>query len=373
MSKTIPKLFSPLKIGIYTLSHRVVHAPTTRLRANADDSPSELMLEYYSQRASEGGLLISESTHMSKDSRGYLGAPGIYEDTHIPGWKRIVDAVHAKGGRIFMQLGHDGRQSHVDLTGGPLPIAPSVVPFETDVLTHNGWVPASPHREVDVAEIGSVVRNYRRAAERALEAGLDGIEIHSANGYLLDTFLQDGTNKRTDEYGGSLENRTRLLREVVTEMVDVFGPGRVGVRFSPSGQWGSISDSNPEATFSYAAEVLNQFDLAYLHVIEPRVKGVETLDEHQAPVASAFLRKVFKGPIIAAGGFNGDGAEAILSKGDADLVAFGRFFTSNPDLPARLKHRWPLTHYERDAFWGGTHVHYTDFPVYLESEQIQAA
>ena len=358
------KLFSPLRIGPYTLSHRVVHAPTTRLRANADDSPSEMMVQYYSQRASEGGLLIAESTHMSSDSRGYLGAPGIYEDAHIPGWKHIADAVHAKGGVLFMQLGHDGRQSHVDLTGGPLPIAPSVVPFETDVLTQDGWVPASPHREVSIEEIRTVIRNYRHAAERALLAGLDGIEIHSANGYLLDTFLQDGTNKRRDEYGGSLENRTRLLREIVTEMVEVFGSGRVGVRFSPSGQWGSISDSDPEATFSYAADMLNRFPLAYLHVIEPRVKGVETLHEGQPPVASTFLRKVYKGVMIAAGGFDGDGAAAIVEQGDADLVAFGRYFTSNPDLPARLKHRWPLTHYERDAFWGGSEVHYTDFPAY---------
>lgn len=365
-------LFSPFGIGPYTLSHRVVHAPTTRLRANQDDSPSDLMLQYYEQRASAGGLIISESTHMSRDSRGYLGAPGIYLDSHIAGWRRIADAVHAKGGLLFMQLGHDGRQSHVDLTGGPLPIAPSVVPFETNVLTQDGWVPASPHRAVGVAELHAVVASYRRAAERALAAGLDGLEIHSANGYLLDTFLQDGTNRRDDEYGGSLENRTRLLREIVTELVDVFGPGRVGVRFSPSGQWGSMADSDPEATFSYAAAMLNSFELAYLHVIEPRVKGVETLDEHQAPVASAFLRKVFKGPIIAAGGFDGDGAEAILAQGDADLVAFGRFFTSNPDLPARLRHRWPLACYERDAFWGGTHVHYTDFPAYQDAQR-QAA
>jgi N-ethylmaleimide reductase len=365
-------LFTPFALGPYTLSHRVVHAPTTRLRANADDSPSDMMLQYYSQRASEGGLLIAESTHMSKDSRGYLGAPGIYEDEHIPGWKRIADAVHAKGGVIFMQLGHDGRQSHVDLTGGPLPIAPSVVPFETDVLTQDGWVPASPHRAVGVEELRQVVRNYRRAAERALLAGLDGIEIHSANGYLLDTFLQDGTNHRSDEYGGSLENRTRLLREIIVELVDVFGPGRVGVRFSPSGQWGSISDSDPEATFSYAAAMLNDYPLAYLHVIEPRVKGVETLHEGQAPVASALLRKHYKGTLIAAGGFDGDGARAIVAQGDADLVAFGRHFTSNPDLPARLKYKWPLTHYERDAFWGGTQLHYTDFPTYLESAQAAA-
>jgi N-ethylmaleimide reductase len=367
------QLFSPFKIGPYTLSHRVVHAPTTRLRANADDSPSEMMVDYYRQRASQGGLIISESTHMSFDSRGYLGAPGIYEDRHIPGWRKIADAVHAKGGVLFMQLGHDGRQSHVDLTGGALPIAPSVVPFEGESLTANGWVPVSPHREVGIAEIKQVVENYRQAAIRAKEAGLDGVELHSANGYLADTFLQDGTNKRTDEYGGSLMNRTRLLRELVEALASVFGADRVGVRLSPSGQWGSISDSDPEATFSYAAQVLNQYGLAYLHIIEPRVKGVETLDEHQHPVASEFLRKVFTGPIIAAGGFNGDGAETILQKGDADLVAFGRFFASNPDLPYRLQQKLPLNHYNRDAFWGGNEAGYTDYPVYQHSEFARRA
>jgi N-ethylmaleimide reductase len=363
------KLFSSFQIGPYTLSHRVVHAPTTRLRANADDSPSEMMLTYYSQRASQGGLIITESTHVSYDSRGYLGAPGIYEDAHIPGWRRIVDAVHAKGGILFMQLGHDGRQSHVSLTGGPLPIAPSVVPFEAESLTAMGWVPVSPHRAVAIDEIHQVIEYYRQSAIRAKAAGLDGIEIHSSNGYLLDTFLQDGTNKRTDAYGGSLENRARLLIEVVTAVSEVFGANRVGVRLSPSGQWGSISDSNPEATFTYAAQQLNKFGLAYLHVIEPRVKGVETLDEHQQPVASEFLRKVFTGPIISAGGFNGEGAEAILQKGDADLVAFGRFFASNPDLPVRLELKLPLAHYDREAFWGGSETGYTDYPFWEEKKR----
>lgn len=361
---SVSKLFSPFQLGPYPLAHRVVHAPTTRLRANADDSPGELMLEYYRQRASTGGLIITESTHVSFDSRGYLGAPGIYEDAHIPGWKNIADAVHAKGGLLFMQLGHDGRQSHVDLTGGPLPIAPSVVPFETDVLTQDGWVPASPHRAIDIDEIQLVIGYYRKAAERAKAAGLDGVELHSANGYLSDTFLQDGTNKRTDAYGGSREKRARFMLEVVEALVSVWGAERVGVRLSPSGQWGSISDSDPEATFTYAAQQLNRFGLAYLHIIEPRVKGVETLDEHQQPVASEFLRKVFTGPIISAGGFTGDGAEEILQKGDADLVAFGRHFASNPDLPFRLQHKLPLNHYDRSAFWGGTEVGYTDYPFH---------
>lgn len=358
------QLFSPFQLGPHHLEHRVVHAPTTRLRANADDSPSELMLEYYRQRASAGGLIITESTHVSYDSRGYLGAPGIYEDAHIAGWKKIADAVHAKGGLLFMQLGHDGRQSHVDLTGGALPIAPSVVPFETEVLTQQGWVPASPHRAIDIDEIQLVISYYRKAAERAKAAGMDGVELHSANGYLSDTFLQDGTNKRTDAYGGSIAKRARFMLELVETLSAVWGADRVGVRLSPSGQWGSISDSDPEATFSYAAQQLNRFGLAYLHIIEPRVKGVETLDEHQPPVASALLRKVFGGPIISAGGFSGDGAEAILQKGDADLVAFGRYFASNPDLPLRLRHKLPLNDYDRSAFWGGSAAGYTDYPFH---------
>jgi len=357
-------LFSPMKIGRYSLSHRVVHAPMTRLRSDADDTPSEMMAEYYSQRASEGGLIITESSHVLRSGRGYLGGPGIYEDRHIDGWRRIADAVHAKGGRVFMQLVHDGRQSHVDMTGGTAPAAPSEVPFDGLALTHNGWVPVSMHRAIDIDEIQDIVAAFRKGAERALAAGVDGVELHSANGYLVDTFLQDGTNKRTDAYGGSIEKRARFMLELTEALVSVWGADRVGVRISPSGKWGSISDSKPEATFGYVAEKLNAFGLAYLHIIEPRVMGVETLDENQAPVASVFLRKIFKGPIIAAGGFDRDGAEAIIKKGDADLVAFGRLFASNPDLPERLQRKLPLAGYDRSAFWGGTELGYIDYPSY---------
>jgi N-ethylmaleimide reductase len=361
------KLFSPVRLGALSLSHRVVHAPTTRLRAAPDDSPSAMMVEYYAQRASMGGLLITESAHPSLDSRGYHGAPGIYTAAHVEGWKRITDAVHAKGGYIIMQIAHDGRQSHVDLSNGAAPIAPSVVPFEGQALTSDGWVPVSPHRALAIQEIPALVDSFRMAAVRAKAAGFDGVEIHNANGYLLDTFLQDGTNKRTDVYGGSVENRARLSLEVVDAFVSVWGEGRVGLRVSPSGQWGSISDSDPEKTFGYFAQQLNRYPLAYLHVIEPRVKGVETIDEHQAPVASVFLRSIYKGAIIAAGGFNRDSAELILQHGDADLIAFGRFFTSNPDLPERLRRNLPLTPYHRDAFWGGDERCYTDFAPFTET------
>ncbi len=364
MESNTVKLFSPVKVGALELSHRVVHAPMTRLRSDEDHSPSAMMVEYYRQRASEGGLLITESAHPSYDSRGYIGAPGIYTDEHVEAWKKITEAVHAKGARIVMQIAHDGRQSHVDLSGGNAPIAPSVVPYETTVFTQNGWVPNSPHRALETEEIPALVESFRKAAARAKEAGFDGVELHNANGYLADTFLQDGTNKRTDAYGGTLEKRARFSLELVEAFASVWGSERVGVRVSPSGRWGAISDSNPEATFGYFAERLNAYGLAYLHVIEPRVMGTETLEEGQAPVASSFLRKIFKGPIIAAGGFDREGAEQILQQGDADLVAFGRLFSSNPDLPARYRHGYPLTHYVRDAFWGGNESAYIDFPAY---------
>jgi N-ethylmaleimide reductase len=361
-------LFTPTKVGPYSVAHRVVHAPMTRLRAEKDDSPSQMMLEYYQQRASKGGMLIIESTHPSLRSRGYLGAPGIYTDEQAKAWKPIVKAIHDKGGLAFLQLGHDGRQSHVDLSEGHAPLAPSVVPFETNALTQDGWVPVSMHRAIEVDEIPGLVESYRKSAERALEAGFDGIELHNANGYLLDTFLQDGTNKRTDEYGGSIENRSRFPLQVLDALISVWGADRVGVRVSPSGQWGSISDSNPEATFEYFARRLNERGIAYLHVIEPRIKGTEEIEMGRPAVASAFLREFFKGPIIAAGGFDRTGAEDIVKAGDADLVAFGRLFSSNPDLPERLHRNLPLTPYVRDAFWGGDEKDYNDFPAYSQLE-----
>jgi N-ethylmaleimide reductase len=360
------ELFSPIKLGAIELAHRVVHAPTTRLRADVDHSPSAMMVDYYTQRTTPGGLIITESVHPSYDSRGYEGAPGLYTDAHQAAWKVLVDAVHAKGGKIIMQIAHDGRQSHSDLSHGAAPVAPSVVPFEGQALTKDGWVPVSPHRALETHEIPQLIENFRQSAIRAKAAGFDGLELHNANGYLADTFLQDGTNQRTDRYGGGVENRVRFSLELLEALISVFGPGRVGVRVSPSGLWGSISDSNPEETFGYFAEQLNRYPVAYLHIIEPRVMGVETLHEDHEPVASAFLRKIFKGPIIAAGGFNRQGAEAILTKGDADLIAFGRFFTSNPDLPERLRRNLPLTPYVREAFWGGTERHYSDFEPYQE-------
>jgi len=369
------RLFSPVDVGTLTLSHRVVMAPLTRSRSEQPgDIPGKLMLEYYTQRASEGGLIISEATTISITSRGWFGAPGMYSDEQVAGWKKITRAVHAKGGRMFSQLWHTGRSSHVDMTDGATPVAPSAVPSywldsTPSISTPSGWAKPSPHRALDMAEIPGVVEDYRKAAERAKAAGFDGVELHAANGYLPDEFLQDGSNKRIDAYGGSVENRARFLLEIVGALASVWGGNRVAVRIGPSGRWNSMSDSNPTVLFDYVAEQLNQFGLAYLHIIEPRIKGNVLIAEGQAPVATARLRRIFKGRIIAAGGFEPDSAEAIVEKGDAYLVAFGRHFLANPDLPKRIRLGLPLNAYNRATFYTFDSHGYTDYPFYQEPGQ----
>jgi N-ethylmaleimide reductase len=359
------KLFTSTKVGAFDLKHRVVLAPMTRLRTlQPNDIPSPMMADFYGQRASEGGLEIIEAASVSKQARSYLGAASIFHDGQDAGWKAIADAVHARGGRAFLQLIHGGRQSHVEVNDGGAPVAPSVVPFEGVALTKNGFVPVSPHRALEIKEIADIVEDFRQAAQRAKKAGFDGVELHGANGYLVDQFIQDGSNKRTDEYGGPVEKRVRFLREALEALISVYGADRVGVRISPSGEWGGVSDSDPEATFSHVAQVLNSYKIAYLHVIEPRVKGDSTLHEGHPAVAAAYLRPHFPGPIIAAGGFERASAIEIVESGDADLVAFGRHFSSNPDLPERLARDLPLTPYVREAFWGGDEENYSDFPTY---------
>ncbi len=368
----VRKLFTPLEIGPVTLKHRVVMAPLTRNRSEQpEDIPGDMMLEYYAQRASDGGFIISEATAISITARGWYGAPGLYSDLQVEGWKKIVDAVHAKGGRMFSQLWHTGRSSHVASTGGPVPVSASVNPAywqDTShlVLAPSGWTLPSPHRALDISEIPGIVEDYRRAAARAKAAGFDGVELHAGNGYLPDQFLQDGSNQRTDAYGESIENRSRFLLEVVEAMVSVWGDNRVSVRLAPNGSWNGMSDSNPQALFAYVTEQLNRFGLAYLHIIEPRVKGNVVLIDGLAPVASQQLRKIFQGKIIAAGGFEPDTAEAIVEKGDADAVAFGRYFLSNPDLPKRIEQGLPLNDYDRDTFYTYEAHGYIDYPFYAD-------
>ena len=366
------KLFTPIELGPMLLKHRVVMAPLTRSRSIQPDSiPGDLMAEYYAQRASDGGFIIGEATNISVTSRGWLGAPGLYSDAQVEGWKKIVYAVHAKGGHMFAQLWHTGRSSHIEMTGGETPVSASVDPAYWQNASHlvsapSGWVQPSPHRALAIPEIAGIVEDYRKAAERAKAAGFEGVELHAANGYLIDQFLQDGSNKRIDEYGGSIENRSRFLFEVVAALASVWGGDRVAVRIGPNGKWNGMSDSNPEALFSYVAEHLNQFGLAYLHIIEPRVKGNVVIHEGQAPVASEQLRKIFKGKILAAGGFEPDSAETIVEEGSADAVTFGRHFVSNPDLPRRIQEGLPLNPYDRDTFYTFDARGYTDYPFYNE-------
>jgi N-ethylmaleimide reductase len=362
------KLYQPIQIGAIHLDHRIVQAPLTRLRSDQPgDVPSAMMIKHYGQRASKGGLQIAEATPVSVQGRGYLGAPGIYSDEQVEGWRKVTDAVHAKGGVIFLQLWHVGRQSHFSMTGGVAPLAPSAIPVEDLVFTKDGWIKASPSRALEIPEIREIVEQFRQGAIRAKAAGFDGVEIHGANGYLIDQFLQDGSNKRTDVYGGSIENRTRLLREVVDVVTSVWGGDRVGVRLGPSGSFGSMSDSDPNALFGYAVAQLNRFGLAYMHLIEPRIVGSKLRADGLPPVAARQLRSIFNGPIIAAGGFERDSAEEIVDRGDADLVAFGRHFAANPDLVDRLRRDLPLNAHDRDTFYGGNERGYTDYVFYNDT------
>ena len=361
------RLFSPVQLGAITLAHRVVMAPLTRSRSvQPGDVPGELMRTYYGQRASEGGFIIGEATTVSKSARGWFGAPGLYSDAQVTGWRAVTDTVHAKGGRMFAQLWHTGRSSHVDVTGGLQPVSASVDPSYWQDASHltstpAGWVSPSPHRALEEEEIAGIVADYGRAAERAKAAAFDGVELHAANGYLVDQFLQDSSNKRSDAYGGSIENRARLLLEIVEAMTSVFGGDRTAVRIGPSGRCNGMDVSDPRALFDYVARELNRFGLAYLHIIEPRVRGNVVVAEGQAPVASEHLRTIFKGRILAAGGFEPHTAAAIVDHGNADLVAFGRYFISNPDLPERIRNGLPLSPYDRDTFYTFEAKGYTDY------------
>ena len=365
-------LFSPIELGPTRLKHRVVMAPLTRARSiQPDGIPSDLMLEYYAQRTSDGGLIVSEAAQLSLAASGWHGAPGMYSDAQVDGWKKIVAAVRTKGGQIYAQLWHPGRFSHVTLTGGATPVSASVDPEYWQnrsrvVSTPIGWVQPSPHRALEKSEIAGIVEEYGKAVARAKAAGFDGVEVHAGNGYLIDQFLQDGSNKRTDEYGGSIENWARLLFQVIGAMVSAWSSDRIGVRVTPSGTFNAMSDSDPEALHAYLAEGLSRFGLAYLHVIEPRMSGYLVIKEDQRPVATQRARKIFKGKIIANGGFEPDSAEKAIEQGAADAIAFGRYFISNPDLPRRIREELPLAAFDRDTFYTFEAKGYTDYPFYDE-------
>src|SRR5450755_1761552 len=371
-----PHLFSPLKVGPYQLKHRLMMAPLTRLRAARPSlAPRSLNAEYYAQRATPGGLIIAEASPVMTTGFGNPGVPGIYSEDQIKGWRVVVDAVHAKGGLIFLQLWHVGRVSHSSFQpGGALPVAPSAVAIAPDykTMTADGKpVAYETPRALETSEVVGVVEAFRQAARNAKAAGFDGVEVHGANGYLIEQFLQSRSNRRTDQYGGSIENRARFLMEVTQAVVEVWGADRVGVRLSPYGVANNSGEPDPMPLYNYAIKALDPLGLAYLHFVEPRSSGAGRAEvNHQnVPSAMVLFRPIWSGVLISAGGFTGETADAAISAGHADAIAFGRIFISNPDLPRRLQRGFPLTPYNRATFYGGEESGYTDYPVYGELEQ----
>jgi len=371
-----PSLFSPLKVGPYHLKHRLVMAPLTRMRAAKPSlAPRPLNAEYYAQRATPGGLIIAEASPVAATGFGNPGVPGIWSEQQVKGWREVVDAVHNKGGVIFLQLWHVGRVSHSSFQpGGAPPVAPSAVPIspELKTMTADGKVSTyETPRALETNEVVSIVDNFRQAAKNALTAGFDGVEIHGANGYLIEQFLQSRTNLRTDRYGGSIENRARLLLEITQAAIEVWGANRVGVRLSPYGIANDSGEADPMPLYTHVIQSLNPLGLAYLHFIEPRSSGAGRAEvNHQnVPSAMVLFRPIWKGILISAGGFTGETADAAIAAGHADAIAFGRIFISNPDLPRRLQRGYPLTPYNRATFYGGEEAGYTDYPAYGELER----
>jgi N-ethylmaleimide reductase len=357
-------LFSSVQLGSCTLNNRMVMAPMTRLRADAGGVPFEVNAEYYAQRAS-AGLIVTECTMISPQSLGYMNCPGIYSQEQVEGWKLVTDAVHAKGGKIFLQIWHCGRISHPALQeSGVLPVAPSAIAAPGSLHTPEGKQEMVAPRGLETEEIPLIVEDFRKAAKNAMEAGFDGIELHGAFGYLIDQFLQNGSNQRTDKYGGSIENRARFMLEVVEAVTDVWGGNRVGIKMSPSNTFYGMFDSDPKATFGYAIAALNAFNLAYLHLMEPNEQDLATRNVLN-PVLPIF-KSVYKGSIVTNGGYGKVTANAVLASGGADLVSFGRLFLANPDLPKRFQLSADLNTPNPKTFYGrgkeGAEVGYTDYP-----------
>lgn len=361
-------LFTPLQIGPWSLSHRVVMAPLTRMRASVPgNAPTPLNAEYYAQRASRGGLIIAEASPISPTAHYGPRTPGIYTDEQIAGWKAVVDAVHAKDGIIVLQLWHVGRISHSSLQpGGGLPVAPSAIAAAGDVMTSAGTrAPLETPRALETSEIAGIVADYGRAARNAIAAGFDGVEIHGANGYLLEQFLQSRSNTRTDAYGGSIENRARLMLEATDAVVSAAGANRTGIRLSPYGRANDSGEADPMPLYTYLVAELGKRNLAYLHLIEPRASGAgqAEVDHKDVPSAAVLFRPLWKSGLITAGNFKADTAEAMVAAGHADAIAFGRYFIANPDLPERIRRGAAFTPYHRPTFYGGAAKGYTDYPA----------
>ncbi|MGO4705086.1 alkene reductase [Microvirga sp. 2MCAF38] len=367
MTANADVLFQPYQLGDLTLPNRLVMAPLTRNRAKPGPlAPYALHAEYYAQRAS-AGLLISEGTQISRQGQGYINTPGIYSPEQVTGWREVTDAVHKAGGRIFAQLWHVGRVSHVSLQeNGASPVGPSAISAKTKTFLENGFADVSAPRALELSEIKQILRDYENAARNAKEAGFDGIELHGANGYLLDQFMKDGSNKRTDAYGGSIENRARLTVEALEAALKVWDKNRVGIRLAPAGV-NDAADSNPQALFSHVVKRLDALGIGFIHVIEGATGGARDAVD----VDYVALREAFGGTYIANNGYNRDMAVEAVANGHADLVAFGRLYLSNPDLAERFRRNAPLNEPNRATFYGGGAEGYTDYP-FLENVNATA-
>jgi N-ethylmaleimide reductase len=360
-------LFSSLRLGAIQLPNRIIMAPLTRMRAGAENVPTPLNAEYYAQRSS-AGLIISEGTAISPQGQGFPNAPGIYTAAQIAGWRRVTHGVHARGGRIIMQIAHNGRNSHSSLLpdGGP-PVAPSAIPPTIPALTKDfQQVPAETPRALETSEIAIILGTFRQAALNAIEAGFDGVELQGANSHLIEQFLENGTNQRTDAYGGSKENRARFLLEIVDEVTAAIGANRLGVRLSPFGQYGGIHDSNPLELFTFVIKELSERRIAFLHLIEARGSEIGLTDElHKDALNNAALfRPFFDGPLLSAAAYTPESAAEAIENSYADAIAFGRLFVANPDLVERIREDKPLNLPDRATFYGGGAHGYTDYKLF---------
>ena len=358
-------LYQPFHLGSLTLSNRMVMAPLTRSRANEQLAPTDLMRIYYEQRAG-AGLIVTEATQICPQAQGYIGTPGIYSEEQVAGWKKVVDAVHAKSGKICMQLWHVGRISHTFFQpGNAAPVAPSAIRANAKVFIPSGFDDVSMPRALTVEEIRELVATFRQAAENAKRAGFDMVEVHGANGYLIDQFLRNKTNQRQDDYGGSIQNRARFLLEVVDAVCEVYPAARVGSRISPASTFNDIDDSNPQELFAYVVKELGQRGLGYLHVIEGQTGGPR---DARPEVDFPMLENLFKSSgghaVMANNGYSREMAQAAVEGGKADLIAFGVPFIANPDLVERFKHGYPLNQADQTTFYAGGEKGYTDYPFY---------
>jgi N-ethylmaleimide reductase len=358
-------LFRPFALGTTRLANRIVMAPMTRNRAGADGRATPLIAQYYEQRAS-AGLIITEASQVSLPAIGYPGTPGIHSAAQVEAWRAVAERVHAAGGRIALQLWHAGRASHPSLQpDGALPVGPSPVAPAGKAFTALGMLPYVAPRALTLREIKTIVDDFAAATRNARAAGFDGVEIHAASGYLIDQFLRDGSNLRTDRYGGSIANRTRFLLEITEAVVAAWSPERVGVRLSPWLDFNDMRDSDPPALFQHATQELSRFGLAYLHLVEPAEAAGE---RHLAPA----IRRRFQGPLILNEGYDRDRAERVIASGAADLIAFGTAFLANPDLPERLRRGAALNAPDRKTYYGGDARGFTDYPTLAERDGAAA-